>query len=57
MATQTQEFCEAEERKIFASKKMIVHKKNFSSKFDRFAKYIYYVEIGVNYYYYCLLSI
>jgi hypothetical protein len=27
MAAQTQEFCEAEERKIFASKKMIVQEK------------------------------
>jgi hypothetical protein len=38
------EFCEAEKRKIFSLRKIIVQGKT-RKKFDRLAKYIYYIEI------------
>jgi hypothetical protein len=41
-------FCDAEKRKIFALRKIIVHKEKLSKKFDRLAKYIYYIEISLN---------
>ena len=41
------EFCEAEKRKIFALRKIIVQGKTLK-KFDRLAKYIYYIEISLN---------
>ena len=41
------EFCEAEKRKIFALRKIIV-KEKLSKKFDRLAKYIYYIEISLS---------
>jgi hypothetical protein len=40
------EFCEAEKRKIFALRKIIVQGKTLK-KFDRLAKYIYYIEISL----------
>jgi hypothetical protein len=41
------EFCEAEKRKIFALRKIIVQGKTLK-KFDRLAKYIYFIEISLN---------
>ena len=41
------EFCEAEKRKIFALRKIIVQGK-LSKEFDRLAKYICYIEISLN---------
>jgi hypothetical protein len=41
------EFCEAEKRKIFALRKIIVPG-NSQKKFDKLAKYIYYIEISLN---------
>jgi glutaredoxin 2 len=41
------EFCEAEKRKIFAVRKIIVQGE-LSKKFNRLAKYIYYIEISLN---------
>jgi 5-bromo-4-chloroindolyl phosphate hydrolysis protein len=41
------EFCEEEKSKIFALRKIIVQGKSLK-KFDRLAKYIYYIEISLN---------
>jgi hypothetical protein len=41
------EFCEAERKKIFALRKIIAQGKTLK-KFDRLAKYIYYIEISLN---------
>jgi hypothetical protein len=41
------EFCKAEKRKIFALRKIIVQGET-PKKFDRLAKYIYYMEISLN---------
>jgi hypothetical protein len=36
------EFCEAEKRKIFALRRIIVDKEKLSKKFDRLAKYKFF---------------